>query len=120
MQTSVWLVFFVLGLLALIQLGRIARSLESTARSLETRSLETRSLESRSLESKAAMTKRLLAHRGVESETDVEPSAKVRELAVDRKTYVDAIRAYRQQTGLDLREAKAFVDALARPRRGSA
>jgi ribosomal protein L7/L12 len=40
------------------------------------------------------------------------PSDKVRALALDPKRKIDAIREYRQETGLGLLEAKAIVEAL--------
>lgn len=45
-----------------------------------------------------------------------EPSAAVRELARDPGRRIDAIRLYREQSGTELREAKAIVDALAAQR----
>ncbi|MDR7270376.1 ribosomal protein L7/L12 [Pelomonas saccharophila] len=45
-----------------------------------------------------------------------EPSAAVRELARDPERRIDAIRLYREQSGTELREAKAIVDALAAQR----
>ncbi|MGM9481659.1 hypothetical protein ACS5PN_10805 [Roseateles sp. NT4] len=54
---------------------------------------------------------RLMHQAGLLHGTD--PSGEVRELARDPKRRIDAIRLYRQQSGLDLREAKAVVDAIA-------
>jgi ribosomal protein L7/L12 len=98
MTDSIWMLFLILGVFAVMQLAAIARSLRDTA----------------------AMMRRLLAHQGVDWETVVEPSDKVKELAVDRKNYVAAIKAYREQSGLGLKEAKAVVDGLARSRHGVA
>ena len=39
--------------------------------------------------------------------------------AVDSGNKIDAIKRLREETGLDLREAKTAVDALARDRRGA-
>ena len=96
MESYVWCLFFVLGLLVLYQLGVIAQGVQSTA----------------------AMTKRLLAHQGIEWETELEPSNRVRELASNAKTGVAAIKAYREETGLGLRKAKAVVDELRAAGRG--
>jgi ribosomal protein L7/L12 len=83
---------FVLGVFALGQLAGILRSVQRTE----------------------AMLASLLARDGVQWGEAVEPSAKVKELALNPRTYVEAIKAYREQTGLDLREAKAVIDRLAR------
>jgi deoxyribodipyrimidine photolyase len=45
-----------------------------------------------------------------------DPSAAVRELARDPRRRIDAIRLYREQSGTELREAQAIVDALAAQR----
>lgn len=42
-----------------------------------------------------------------------DPSPEVRELARDPKRQIEALRLYRQQSGQELREAKAVIDALA-------
>lgn len=97
MENHIWLLFFVLGLPILMQLGRIARSLESTE----------------------SMLRRLLSHQGIEWESAVEPSAAVKALAVNAGTRLAAIKAYREQTGLGLREAKAVIDGLPRPRQNA-
>ena len=97
METYVWLLVIAFGLVVLMQLARILQSLQSTE----------------------AMMKRFLSRNGVEWEAAIEPSAKVRELAQNAKTYVAAIKAYREQTGLGLREAKAVVDELSRSRQGA-
>lgn len=56
-----------------------------------------------------------LAHQlGLTPSTD--PSSEVRELARDPKRYVEALRLYRQQSGQELREAKAVIDAIAAKR----
>ena len=94
MDIPIGFALFALAGLALMQLASIARSLRSTE----------------------AMLARLLALQGVQ-DLPTEPSDRVRALASDRRSYVEAIRAYREQTGLGLREAKAVVDRLARPGR---
>ena len=66
----------------------------------------------RSTQVTAAMMKRLLAQHGIDWEAAAEPSAKVRELASLPAMRVEAIKAYREQTGLDLKAAKAVVDRL--------
>lgn len=90
MENYFWVVPCVLGLLALNELARITRSLQNMEE----------------------MIKRLVLPEpggGVPAE----PSSRVRELASSRRHYVAAIKTYREQTGLGLREAKVVVDALA-------
>ena len=96
MENYLWIVPCVLGYLALKQLALIARSLQSLEE----------------------MTSRLLSLEGIEGGAPAEPSPRVRQLAANPAERVAAIRAYRQQTGLGLREAKAVVDELARTRTG--
>jgi ribosomal protein L7/L12 len=91
MENYIWLLFFALGVLMLNQLASIARSLANAASAIE----------------------RLTRPEGA---VDMEPSARVAELALSRSTYVAAIKAYREQTGLGLKEAKAVVDELSRSR----
>lgn len=98
MESNVLFLFLGLGVLALVQLASIARSLRNTE----------------------AMLERFLFREGVEPRGPIEPSERVRELASNSRTYVAAIKAYREQTGLGLREARAVVDELARPRHGAA
>jgi hypothetical protein len=99
MENYGWLLFFfVLGVLALMQLAGIHRSVQGTE----------------------AMMRRFLSDQGIEWEAAVEPSARVKELALNATTYVAAIKAYREQTGLGLREAKAVIDELSRSRPGAA
>lgn len=98
MERYGWLAFFVLGLLVLWQLANVAQRLSGIA----------------------AMMRRLLSKEGVEWETAAEPSARVQELALGSGTYVAAIKAYREQTGLGLKEAKAAVDRLTREHRDTA
>lgn len=95
MESYVWLLVVAVGVL-LLELGSILRRIL------------------RSLQSTEDMMKRFLTHSGVGWEAAIEPSPKVRELAVDKRSYVAAIKAYREQTGLGLKEAKAVIDDLAR------
>ena len=97
MENHLWLVFVALGLLVLYLLGRIARSVHGTE----------------------AMMRRWLAHQGVDWETPAEPSRRVRALAASTATQIAAIKAYREETGLGLTEAKAIVDALSKQSRAA-
>jgi ribosomal protein L7/L12 len=90
MENWVWILFVAIGLLALKELGSIARSVQGTE----------------------AMTRRLLSQQGVEWETHAEPSDRVKALATGTGTRIAAIQAYRAQTGLGLKEAMAVVDQL--------
>ncbi len=56
----------------------------------------------------------LLKHLGVELGQFAAPSDQVKALARDPKTQIQAIKAYREQTGLGLKEAKEVIDQLAR------
>ena len=49
---------------------------------------------------------------GLSGVTMQEPSDEVKALAKDPRTYIAAIKAYRAQTGLGLREAKEIVERL--------
>ncbi len=65
--------------------------------------------------SQSALQEQLFAlsrHLGLMSEAGTEPSEKVRELAAESKTYVAAIRTYREETGSGLKLARAIVDSL--------
>ena len=66
------------------------------------------------------MMKRLLAHQGIHWEAAIEPSAKVKELAISVENEIAAIKAYREQTGLGLKEAKAVVEELSRSKQSAA
>jgi ribosomal protein L7/L12 len=57
--------------------------------------------------------RKLLAHHGIELWKAVEPSEQVKMLARTKGAEIDAIKAYREQTGLGLREARAVVQGLA-------
>ena len=54
----------------------------------------------------------LLRHFEVHKDVLEEPADRVKELARDPRFKVEAIKAYRQQTGAGLKEAKAIVEAL--------
>jgi hypothetical protein len=56
----------------------------------------------------------LLRHFDIDPFAVAPPSDKVKHLAADRARRIEAIRVYRQETGADLREAKATIDWLAR------
>lgn len=57
---------------------------------------------------------KLLEHHGIQTGIALEPSAKVKELARTPGAGLEAIRAYRAQTGLGLKEAQAVVQSLER------
>lgn len=97
MENPLWFGLFALAGLVLMQLANIARSLRST---------------------EAILAQLLIQRRARDLPT--EPSDRIRELASHRRTYVAAIRAYREQTGLGLKEAKAVVDLLAHSARRAA
>ena len=63
---------------------------------------------------------KLLEHQGVELGKVVEPSAKVKELARTKGAEIEAIKAYREQTGLGLKEARAVVQSLSQAPAGDA
>ena len=98
METYLWIFFLFIALLALNQIANILRSLQSVE----------------------VMMKRLLAHQGVRWEVATEPSAKVRELALNPGNEIAAIRAYREQTGLGLKEARTVVEELSRSKQSAA
>jgi ribosomal protein L7/L12 len=56
----------------------------------------------------------LLKHLGIKWGQFAEPSDQVKALARDPQTQIQAIKAYREQTGLGLRDAKDVIDQLAR------
>ncbi|MDE1928374.1 MAG: ribosomal protein L7/L12 [Burkholderiales bacterium] len=58
------------------------------------------------------MIKKLLEHEGVVLGRVVEPSDEVKRLAATKGAEVEAIKAYREQTGLGLKEARAVVQGL--------
>jgi ribosomal protein L7/L12 len=67
----------------------------------------------RQLSNQEATIAKLVARLGLESDSPLEPSDAVRELAKSPGQYIVAIRTYRQETGAGLKEAKAVVDKLA-------
>lgn len=56
----------------------------------------------------------LLRHFSIDPFAVAPPSDEVKLLAADRARRIEAIRLYRQETGADLKAAKAIIDALAR------
>ena len=60
-----------------------------------------------------AMISQIMNHLGISGASVQEPSDEVKALAKDPKKFIDAIKAYREQTGLGLREAKEVVERLA-------
>ena len=57
----------------------------------------------------------LVNNLGIRSGVLPAPSDDVKALAADPKKKIEAIRAYRQQSGAGLREAKEAVERLSRP-----
>jgi len=55
----------------------------------------------------------VLAHLGIDPNAQVAPSSHVVKLAVDPQRRIEAIKAYRQQTGASLKVAMAVVDKIA-------
>jgi ribosomal protein L7/L12 len=102
MEGYIWVIFSAFGVLALMQLASTLAGIL------------------RSLQSTEAMMKRFLAHQGIHWEAAVEPSEKVKELALKPGSTVAAIKAYREQTGVGLKEAKAVVEELSRSKPGAA
>lgn len=54
----------------------------------------------------------LLRHFNIDPTAVAPPSDEVKRLAADPARTIDAIRLYRQETGADLKVAKAIVDKL--------
>ncbi|MCV2359719.1 MULTISPECIES: ribosomal protein L7/L12 [Roseateles] len=54
----------------------------------------------------------LLTHMGIKWGQYAEPSDEVKALAKDPKAKIAAIKAYREQTGLGLKEAKDVIEKL--------
>jgi ribosomal protein L7/L12 len=65
------------------------------------------------LDKQEAHWQSLLRHLGIDPAELAEPSEKVKALASQPGGRIEAIKAYRQQTGAGLKEAKAVVDKLA-------
>ncbi len=59
----------------------------------------------------------LLRHAGIDPSRQTEPSERVRALAQEPSQKIEAIKAYREETGADLRAAKAMIESLAAGRR---
>ena len=57
---------------------------------------------------------KLLENQGIELGHILEPSPAVKELARKPGSEIEAIRAYRLQTGVGLKEAQAVVQAISR------
>jgi hypothetical protein len=68
----------------------------------------------RQLSDQQATISKLVARLGVKLDIPLEPSGAVKELAKSPNQYIAAIRAYREETGAGLKEAKAVVDKLVR------
>lgn len=54
----------------------------------------------------------VLSHLGIDPNTEVPPSSHVIALASDPRHRIAAIKAYREQTGAGIRQAKAVIDRL--------
>jgi ribosomal protein L7/L12 len=68
----------------------------------------------RQLSNQQVTIAKLVARLGVKLDSPLEPSDAVKKLAKSPGQYILAIRAYREETGAGLKEAKAVVDKLAR------
>jgi ribosomal protein L7/L12 len=55
----------------------------------------------------------VLTHLGIDSDARVAPSSHVMNLAADPRQRIEAIKAYRQQTGAGLKVAAAVIDEIA-------
>jgi hypothetical protein len=55
----------------------------------------------------------LLRHFNIDPLALAPPSDRVKQLAADPARKIEAMRVYRQETGADLRAAKAVIDSLA-------
>lgn len=64
------------------------------------------------LDRQDAHWQQLLRHLGIDPAQLAEPSEQVKALARQPGRRIEAIKAYRQQTGAGLKEAKAVVDKL--------
>ena len=58
----------------------------------------------------------ILRHLNIDPTAVVPPSNRVKQLAADPKRRIEAMRVYRQETGADVRVAKATVDGLIKER----
>jgi ribosomal protein L7/L12 len=69
---------------------------------------------SEKLDRQEAHWQSLLRHLGVTPGQLAEPSDEVKALARQPGKHIEAIRAYREQTGLGLKEAKDVIDRISR------
>ena len=61
----------------------------------------------------------VLAHLGIDPTAQIAPSSGVISLAADPRQRIEAIKAYRMQTGAGLKEAAAVIDKIAASVQGS-
>jgi ribosomal protein L7/L12 len=61
----------------------------------------------------------VLAHFGIDPTAQVAPSSHVMSLAADPRQRIEAIKAYRMQTGAVVKEAKAVIDKIAASAKGA-
>jgi ribosomal protein L7/L12 len=61
----------------------------------------------------------ILVHFGIDPTAQVAPSSRVVSLAADPRQRIEAIKAYRMQTGAGLKEAVAVIDKIAASAKGS-
>jgi ribosomal protein L7/L12 len=54
----------------------------------------------------------LLRHAGIDPSKPAEPSERVKVLAQQPSQRIEAIKAYRRETGADLRAARAMIESL--------
>jgi ribosomal protein L7/L12 len=54
----------------------------------------------------------LLRHAGIDLSKPAEPSERVKLLAQQPSQRIEAIKAYREESGADLRSARAMIEAL--------
>lgn len=61
----------------------------------------------------------MLTHLGIDPDARVAPSSHVMSLAADPRQRIEAIKAYREQTGAGLKVAAAVIDEIAANARGT-
>jgi ribosomal protein L7/L12 len=61
----------------------------------------------------------VLTHLGIDPDAQVAPSSHLISLAADPQQRIEAIRAYREQTGAGLKEAVAVIDKIAASAKGA-
>jgi ribosomal protein L7/L12 len=61
----------------------------------------------------------VLTHLGIDPTAHVAPSSYVMSLAADPRQRIEAIKAYREQTGAGLKEAVAVIDKVAASAKGA-